>query len=103
MIGAGQPGPAADELTDAQVSAIAAACDTAAGELAEIDARDASVRAVRETLAERQAATDRVREAFTRSGVTGARADRAMTVWLIERLDPRRCVAEADRDQDAQM
>lgn len=88
--------PAADDLTDRQVADIARAGDAAAMALDELAARNPSAAAVREQEPELTLAVRLVQGAYTDAGVSEERADRAATVWLIQRLDPRACLDIAD-------
>ena len=90
------PGPSADDLTDAQVAAVQAAADEATSIRAEITARDPSVRAVRDQVDELAAATRLVVDAYRAAGVSTVRAERAATCWLIDPRGPRADLAAAD-------
>lgn len=91
-------GPAAEELTEAQVQAIQTASDEARGRWAEIVARDPSVKAAMtgEHAEERAGCLALVRDAYRAAGVSEGRARQASESWLIAQRGVRGDLALGD-------
>lgn len=83
-------------LSDVAMVELEQLADQARLALDEDLARDPSVKAAREPHPELDEALAAFRAGYVRHGVSELRADRAVTVWLIQRLDVAACLAVAD-------